>query len=68
MEHNPDTHSLQCPKCGHGMEEVSHDNVTIDRCTHCEGLWFDADEAHLLKGMEGSAYPGCVPFLFLLSF
>ena len=54
MEHNADTHSLQCPKCGHGMEEVTHDTVTIDRCTHCEGLWFDADEAHQLKDLEGS--------------
>ncbi len=54
MEHNPDTHSLKCPKCGHGMEEVTHEHITIDRCTHCEGIWFDADEAHLLKTMEGS--------------
>jgi Zn-finger nucleic acid-binding protein len=36
------------------MEEVNHEHITIDRCTHCEGLWFDADEAHLLKAMEGS--------------
>jgi Zn-finger nucleic acid-binding protein len=36
------------------MEEVTHEHITIDRCTHCEGIWFDADEAHLLKTMEGS--------------
>ena len=54
MEHNPDTHSLKCPKCGHGMEEVTHGEVVIDRCSHCHGLWFDEDEAHQLKNILGS--------------
>ena len=54
MDYNPDVHSLQCPKCRQGMEEVTLDNVTIDRCTHCQGLWFDADEAYLLKSIPGS--------------
>ncbi len=54
MEHNPDTHSLKCPKCHHGMHEVSHGEVVIDRCTHCHGLWFDEDEAHHLKNLLGS--------------
>lgn len=54
MEYNPDVHSMQCPKCRHGMEEVTFEEVTIDRCTHCQGLWFDADEALQLKSIEGS--------------
>tara|TARA_R110001592_G_scaffold363371_1_gene685786 strand:- start:433782 stop:434138 length:357 start_codon:yes stop_codon:yes gene_type:complete len=36
------------------MEEISHGDVTIDRCTHCHGLWFDTDEAHELKNIKGS--------------
>jgi len=36
------------------MVEVDHDEIIIDRCTHCEGLWFDADEAHHLKLKPGS--------------
>jgi Zn-finger nucleic acid-binding protein len=52
MEYNPEVHSLQCPKCGHGMEEVSHaGGVVIDRCTQCMGIWFDDDEAHKLKSL-----------------
>lgn len=47
-------HSLKCPKCGHGMEEVTHEGVTIDRCSHCKGMWFDADEAHELKNLPES--------------
>jgi uncharacterized protein len=54
MEHDPAAHSLKCPKCGHGMEEVVHDGVVIDRCTYCKGLWFDADEAHRLKSLPDS--------------
>jgi Zn-finger nucleic acid-binding protein len=55
MEYNPDIHSLQCPKCNHGMDEVTHEEVTIDRCSHCQGLWFDGDEAQQLKLKHASA-------------
>jgi len=54
MEYQPDAHSLRCPKCLHGMEEVQFDDITIDRCTHCEGLWFDGDEALQLKVKAGA--------------
>ncbi len=51
MNYNPDKHSIECPKCGHGMEELSYGgDLAIDRCTHCQGLWFDEGEAELLKG------------------
>ena len=54
MDYDKTVHSLQCPKCGHGMTEVSHEEVAVDRCTHCEGIWFDDDEAHVLKVKIGS--------------
>lgn len=54
MEYNADTHSLQCPKCKHGMEEITHEGITIDRCSHCHGLWFDEDEMHQLKDIVDS--------------
>jgi Zn-finger nucleic acid-binding protein len=51
MEHNPDQHSMQCPKCGHGMDEITYGgDVVIDRCTNCQGIWFDQGEAEQLKG------------------
>ncbi|AQA18546.1 hypothetical protein BST95_10185 [Halioglobus japonicus] len=55
MEFNESVHSLKCPKCGHGMEEVTHEGITIDRCTNCRGLWFDADEAQQLRSLPDSA-------------
>ena len=36
------------------MEEVSFADITVDRCTHCRGLWFDGDEAQQLKRLKGS--------------
>ncbi|MFK8050035.1 MAG: zf-TFIIB domain-containing protein [Halioglobus sp.] len=54
MVYDQATHSLKCPKCGHGMEEATHDGITIDRCTHCVGLWFDDKEANRLKQILGS--------------
>jgi Zn-finger nucleic acid-binding protein len=51
MEYNPSEHSIECPKCAHGMEEISYGgDLKIDRCTNCKGLWFDPGEAELLKG------------------
>ena len=54
MEYDSKVHNLECPKCHHGMEEVTHDGISIDRCTHCDGIWFDTGEELLLKGSDGS--------------
>jgi Zn-finger nucleic acid-binding protein len=50
MEYNADVHSIECPKCGHGMDEITYGgNLAVDRCTNCQGLWFDHGEEALLK-------------------
>ncbi len=49
MEYNADIHSIECPKCSHGMEEITYGQITIDRCTNCQGMWFDTGEAEALK-------------------
>ena len=50
MEYDPEVHSIECPKCGHGMEELSYGgDLLIDPCTNCQGLWFDQGEEQLLK-------------------
>ena len=47
-------HFLKCPKCGHDMAEEELDGVSIDRCSYCEGVFFDAGELDrvLLKKEE----------------
>lgn len=37
-------HFMKCPKCGGTLAEVAHEGITIDRCTSCDGVFFDAGE------------------------
>jgi Zn-finger nucleic acid-binding protein len=45
---------LNCPKCGAVMEKVVFQNIAVDRCTACRGLWFDALEQEHLAAIKGS--------------
>jgi uncharacterized protein len=45
---------MNCPKCQAPMEPVTLEGVTVDRCTACKGIWFDANEQkQLLKSSAG---------------
>ena len=35
---------LQCPKCDGTLHETDYENVKIDICNECGGVWFDAGE------------------------
>jgi uncharacterized protein len=37
-------HYMRCPKCGHQMEETSLEGIKVDKCTFCEGIYFDRGE------------------------
>ena len=37
-------HYMRCPKCGHELLEESLEGVKVDRCSFCEGIYFDAGE------------------------
>jgi hypothetical protein len=37
-------HFMKCPKCGHDMKTETLDGIEVDRCTFCEGVYFDAGE------------------------
>lgn len=44
-----------CPRCDQSLREViAGSNITLDRCPHGHGLWFDADELQKLLGQ----FPG----------
>ena len=40
---------MQCPKCAQAMEKVKFQDVEIDRCINCGGMWFDMLELEDLK-------------------
>ena len=39
-----DLHYMKCPKCGHDLKEETLENVQLDRCTFCEGIFLDPGE------------------------
>lgn len=47
---------IQCPKCDGNLHETNYENIKIDVCDKCTGIWLDAGElaqiAH--KDKEGS--------------
>ncbi len=44
------SHYMKCPKCGHDLAVEQYHGIDIDRCTNCQGVWFDAGEAEQLAG------------------
>ena len=45
---------MNCPKCLAPMQDVTFQEITVERCTICQGLWFGADEHERLKKLKGS--------------
>lgn len=37
-----------CPACDRPMVIVEHENIELDYCPGCQGIWFDAGELELL--------------------
>lgn len=50
-----------CPVCQSYMIVVEHDNIELDYCTTCQGVWFDSGELELL--LESSGLESPTPFL-----
>lgn len=40
---------VRCPKDAAEMEKVDANGITLDRCTACGAMWFDANELERLK-------------------
>ncbi|MEX2489143.1 MAG: zf-TFIIB domain-containing protein [Pseudomonadales bacterium] len=45
---------MECPKCNARMKVIEFRGVEVDRCTQCNGLFFDHLERELLKKLEGA--------------
>jgi hypothetical protein len=52
--------AMKCPRCGGTLAEVTQNNVTIDRCGSCQGVWLDAGELELIARAAQSSGPGFV--------
>ena len=51
---------LKCPKCGGNLFETEYENITIDVCDNCTGVWLDAGELAQIAAKEegGSGWFG----------
>ena len=59
------THYMKCPKCGFELETEEYHGIEIDRCTQCDGVWFDAGEVEQLidgehEGLLASVFSAVV--------
>ena len=45
---------MNCPKCQSKFEVVSMDEIQVERCLGCQGLWFDMLEKEDLVKIEGT--------------
>ena len=54
------TLDLKCPKCDGTLVETSYDNITIDVCNKCTGVWLDEGEFAQIAAKEenGSTWFG----------
>lgn len=51
--------SMQCPRCDGGtLTETNIDDVSIDRCDKCGGVWLDSGELEQLTKQERSGWLG----------
>ncbi len=41
-------HWMKCPKCGADMQEIEMDGILVDKCSACEGIYFDRGELELM--------------------
>lgn len=45
---------MECPKCQAQMEAVRFEDIEVDRCVRCGGLWFDGLEHEELRERAGA--------------
>ncbi len=43
---------MECPRCGFRLREIPLDDLRLDECAHCGGVWFDFTELERLLVMD----------------
>ncbi len=55
VEETVDT-KLECPKCDGHLLETKYENIAIDACDKCSGVWLDAGELAQVVDKEESGW------------
>jgi uncharacterized protein len=45
-------HWMRCPKCGMKLEVITINNVQVDKCFACNGMYLDDGELEKITGRE----------------
>lgn len=45
---------MKCPRDGAELKPVRVDGIELDKCHHCDGLWFDAGELDRVRKLDRS--------------
>ncbi|HSW62095.1 MAG TPA: zf-TFIIB domain-containing protein [Dissulfurispiraceae bacterium] len=48
-------HFMKCPKCGMELFEVEFKGIKVDKCSDCDGIWFDAGEFESVAQLNKSS-------------
>ena len=51
-ERGGDPVTMSCPRCTGKLHSEVYDEVNIDRCDNCGGIWLDAGELEQIIGEE----------------
>src|SRR6185503_14942952 len=52
------TSSMKCPRCHNDLKENKLDDVSVDTCKQCGGIWLDSSELERLIKSEGEGFFG----------
>ncbi len=50
------TSSMRCPRCDGDLKESKFEEVSIDTCEKCGGVWLDSGELEQLTKREGGGF------------
>ena len=48
--------SMQCPRCDGSLQENTFENVSIDTCDKCGGVWLDSGELEQVTRKEAGGW------------
>jgi uncharacterized protein len=43
---------MRCPKCGATLEDLAFQEIQVERCTGCRGIWLDSGELEQVTARE----------------
>jgi uncharacterized protein with PIN domain len=52
------TSSMRCPRCDGTLNETKVEEVSVDICDKCGGVWLDSGELEQLTKKEGGGFLG----------